>query len=330
MSLADRFEAFLLDLDGVVWRGDRAIPGAAETVAELREANKRVVFVTNNASRTPRDFAAKLMRMHMPTQPSDVVTSAHAVIERLRAFGLQREARVHVFGTTGLGWMLRGQGFTPTEETHDVDALVVAWNPMATFDDLRRASDVARSGVPFIGANRDATYPTEDGLLPGTGAILAAIETASGKTATVVGKPQPGIIRVALQRAGTPPERSLFVGDRADSDIAGARAAGVPVALVLTGVTGEADLRNIKQQPDFILSSIADLVEGEAPQLIEPGSVEAFDFSAPAASVAPEREDQDDAREESADVREISDARPLVGPGPSESRETSEDLNDEP
>lgn len=302
--LADRFDAFLLDLDGVVWRGEHPIPGAAETIARMRADGKRVIFVTNNASRAPRDYAVKLMRMLIPTEPSDVVTSAHAVVDRLRSIGLQPGDRVHVCAAPGLHQFLVTTGFTSTRETHDVKAVVVAWNPALAFEDLRRASDVARTGLPFIAANRDATYPSEHGLVPGTGAILAAIETASGRTAYVVGKPQPETIRIALEKAGVAAERALFLGDRADTDVAGAREAGVPVALVLTGVTSEHDLASLTHQPDWILAELADVYSTPL------GPVEVDPVLAAADQ---ERIDEDHAGDEPSSVGEVGDTPTLPG-----------------
>jgi HAD superfamily hydrolase (TIGR01450 family) len=293
VNFTDAYDAFLVDLDGVVWRGDEAIAGASDAIRALRESDKHVVFVTNNASRSPRDYAAKLMRMRIPTEPADIISSAHAVIEQLRAIGLKPGDRVHVCGTAALAQFIAGQRFAATDETHDVRALVVAWNPKMVMDDIRRAADVARSGVPFIGANRDATYPTEDGLLPGSGAIIAAIEVASGRTATIVGKPEPKLFRVALERAGSDPARTLVVGDRADSDVSGAKAAGLPVALVLTGVTAERDLPSLVVRPDYIVSSIAEIAtSGGAVESGEPFAASAED------------DDEDHAGDEPADVSE--------------------------
>jgi HAD superfamily hydrolase (TIGR01450 family) len=254
MRLADRFDAFLVDLDGVVWRGEQPIDGAADTINELRDAGKRVVFLTNNASLSPREYAAKLMRHRIPTQPGDVVSSAHAVVDYLkRTLRLSRGDRVHVCGTVGLAQVLKGAGLIPTSEGRDVGAVVVAWNPKLTLEDVRRAADLARAGVPLVGANRDATYPSSDGLLPGTGAILAAVETASGVRAHTVGKPAPELFRHGLEQAGAPPERTLVIGDRLETDVAGARAAGLASALVLTGVSSLDDVEGGYIKPDWIL-----------------------------------------------------------------------------
>lgn len=306
MKLADRFDAFLFDLDGVVWRGEEAIPGTARTIARLRDDGKQVVFVTNNASRSPRQYAVKLMRMRIPTEPSDVVTSGHVVLSHLRRIGLRRGDRVHLCAAPALGQLLRSEGLVPTTLTRGVQAVVVAWNPKLTFDDIRHAADVARSGVPFVAANSDATYPSEFGLLPGSGAILAAVETASGRRATVVGKPKPELFRLALERAGSHPSRTLVCGDRPETDVAGARSAGLPVALVLTGVTLEADLATLVDRPDWILRDAAELLSDPTPEALL--SVEPVDAAARLGFADQlDRDDEQESGDEATDVREIGD-----------------------
>lgn len=259
-AIADAFDAFLIDLDGVIWRGEREIPGASAAVGALRAAGKRVVFVTNNSSRPPRQIAMRLMQIKIPTELGDIVTSAHAVVEELRRLDLFPGARIHVCGAEGLEHEIAHARYVPTRELDGIAAVVVGFNRHLVFDDIRNASDLARTGIPFIASNDDATYPTEDGLLPGAGSILAAVERAAGRSAHVVGKPQPTLFRVALERAGVPAERALFCGDRADTDIVGARAAGIPSALVLTGVTGERDLGRLPAVPDHILDELGDVL----------------------------------------------------------------------
>jgi HAD superfamily hydrolase (TIGR01450 family) len=308
MTLADRFDAFLFDLDGVVWRGEELIPGAGRTITELREQDKRVVFMTNNASRSPRQYAVKLMRMRIPTDPADVVTSGHVVISHLRKIGLRRGDRIHLCAAPALGQLLRSEGFTPTNQTRGVKAVVVAWNPKVGFDDIRFAADVARSDVPFIAANSDATYPSEHGLLPGSGAILAAIEAASGKRATVVGKPRPEIVRLALERAGSDPARTLVCGDRPETDVAAARAAGLPVALVLTGVTLETDLAALTERPDWILHDVGELLSADVPEpaAVSPGPVVERGLGGTAETA--EHEHEQKSGDEPADVGQVRDS----------------------
>ena len=312
MKLAEQFDGFLIDLDGVIWRGDDRIEGAAETILELRDAGKRVVFLTNNASMSPREYAAKLMRHRIPTQPGDIVSSAHAIVDYLkRDLRLSRGDRVHLCGTTGLGQVLRGAGLIPSDAP-DVGAVVVAWNPKLTFEDVRRAADLARAGVPLIAANRDATYPAGDGLLPGTGSIIAAIETASGVSAHAVGKPEPPLFRFALDHAGTETSRTLVCGDRLETDIAGARQAGLASALVLTGVATLADLETTTIDPDWVLDRIDDLVREGARPWRARESEAAGEQVAVRTPPSAERDDQDEAGEKPADVGEEGDAGGLL------------------
>lgn len=263
MILAEAYDAFLLDLDGVVWRGEALVGRADEAIARLRELGKGVVFVTNNSSRTPRDYVMKLMRFKIPTSNPDVVTSGHVVVEELRRIGLEPGDKVWVLGGEGLVRLITHDRIVPLsdpKQASEAKALVVGWNPRATFEDVRVAADLARSGIPFIASNADATYPTERGFLPGTGAILAAIVTASGVEPEVVGKPKPALFRLALERAGVPAHRALFVGDRPETDVVGAKAAGIAVALALSGVTSEGDLGRLPALPDDVIEDLGDLL----------------------------------------------------------------------
>lgn len=311
--MIDAFDAFLFDLDGVVWLEESVIEGAPETIAKLREAGKRVVFVTNNAARSARDFAAKLMKMRIPTPPGDVFTSAHACVEVLREIGLPRGSKVHVLGTDALLRVVSLAGYEATRETGDgVDALVAGWKPDLVYDDITRAADVGRSGVPFIAANRDATYPGDGRLLPGSGSILAAVETASGRKASLAGKPAPALFRMALARSGVPNDRALFVGDRSDSDVVGARAAQIPVVLVLTGVTRPEDVDTLPVSPDQVISSIGDLV-------VEPFAFSSAEASSPGIGSPAEGDDEHQAGNEPTDMSEkrhparLFDAPPEAG-----------------
>jgi hypothetical protein len=240
---------------------------------------------------------------------------------------IERNARIHVCGTTGLSQVLRTAGFQPTGDTLGIEAVVVGWNPKLAFGDIRHAADLARSGVPLVAANRDATYPGTDGLLPGTGAIVAAIETASGATATAVGKPAPEMFRFALEQAGTAPGRTLVIGDRLSTDIAGARAAGLPSALVLTGVSSADDIAASDAKPDWILDALDDLVREGA----RPGgsSADAVIQDAARSASPAERNDEQEPDEEPADVGEEGDAaaRLLVR---GVSADSGEELSDEP
>jgi HAD superfamily hydrolase (TIGR01450 family) len=288
LSLADRYDAFLLDLDGVVWRGEQVIPGADDAVARLRELGRRVVFVTNNSSRAPRDYAIKLARMKIPTPPDDVVTSGHVVIKELRRIGVEPGDVVHVCGGEGLIRLIMHERIqTTAEETGPIKAVVVGWNPRGTFEDIRKAANLVRAGVPFIASNTDATYPSAGQLLPGTGAIVAAIEVASGRTCTYVGKPKPDLFQLALERAGSPSGRAVFIGDRPETDIVGATGAGLECALVLTGVVSEGDLGSLPALPTWILNDLAEVTRDLPMPRIErrDGALAAVEGEADAGSI---------------------------------------------
>ena len=232
--LLQRYDQVILDLDGCVWVGDEAVPGSPEAVAELRAAGKRIAFATNNSWHSGEDHVAKLWRLGIQASLADVVTVGGAVQHLLAdtrmgrtAFVIGREAmRKHV-ADAGLR-VLNGSA-----DATEADVVVVAGTDDLSYDDLRTAALAARRSGDLIATGRDPTLPTPDGHWPGTGALLAAVETASGVTAEIVGKPQPRLFETALDRMGD--GRTLAIGDRLDSDVAAAAAAGLDAALVLSG-----------------------------------------------------------------------------------------------
>ncbi|MGH9103570.1 MAG: HAD-IIA family hydrolase [Acidimicrobiales bacterium] len=220
--------AWVLDLDGVVWRGSRPIPGSAEAVELLRRSGAEVLFLTNNSSQRLGAYVAKLAKQGIEASPSDVVSSA-GVAARLVRSG----ERVVVCAGEGVLEALDDRGATAVDEG-PADAVIVGWHREFDFDRLRRATSAVLGGARLIGTNDDATYPTEDGLLPGAGAILAAVSFASGTKPVVAGKPYQPVVDLLLERVG-PPE--LVVGDRPSTDGLLAQRLGVPFALVRSGVT---------------------------------------------------------------------------------------------
>jgi glycerol-1-phosphatase len=256
--LASRFDAFLFDLDGVLYRGAVAVDGAVEAMARLRALGGRVAFVTNNSSRTPEAVAAKLRGLGIPADASEVETSALTTATMLAERGV---ATAFVVGEEGITRALRDRGVTVVEgEPAVVDVVVVGLDRQADYAELRTASILVESGVPLVATNADASFPAADGRAwPGAGALLAAIEVTTGARAEVVGKPNPPIMRAALARAGggTP----LVIGDRIDTDIAGAHAIGWDSLLVLTGITRREDVAASDVQPTFVGEDLGALFE---------------------------------------------------------------------
>jgi 4-nitrophenyl phosphatase len=243
--------AWALDLDGVLWRGAMPIPGAADAVARLRARVERVVFLTNNAGPTIAEHLAKLERIGVVTDPEDLLTSAQAA-----ATMLQPGSTALACAGPGVAEALAARGVRIVE-AGPADAVVVGWHREFDFSRLARAADAVRGGARLVGTNEDATFPTPDGLLPGAGALLAAVAFASGATPEVAGKPHAPMRRLVAKRVGSV---ATVVGDRPSTDGALARALGARFALVLSGVTGQRELDGLVPAPDAVAPDLATLV----------------------------------------------------------------------
>lgn len=220
------------DLDGVIWRGDESIAGAAAAVDQLRSAGIRVGFVSNNSSQPVSEVVAKLGRHGITTSPSDVITSAIAAAALLAA-DLPRGSPVLACAGPGVVEALTAVGLCPVDQEPAM-AVVVGFHRSFDFDELDRASRAVRNGARFVSTNLDATYPVPGGMLPGSGAITAAVAVASGCSPEVAGKPEAPTVALVRERFG---RSGIVVGDRPSSDGALAAALGWPFALVLSGVT---------------------------------------------------------------------------------------------
>ena len=257
-----RYEQVILDLDGCVWVGDQPVDGSVEAIAALREAGKRVAFATNNSWHPGEDQVAKLWGLGIRASLADVVTVGGAVQHLLAetrsgrtAFVIGKDSLHRHVADAGLK-LLNGTDLASRAET-----VVVGGTDEMTYDDLRNAALAVRRGADLLGTARDPTLPMPDGYWPGSGAILAAVETASEVTAAIVGKPRPQLFLTALDRLGEGP--TLVVGDRLDSDVAAAAAAGLDAALVLSGgATAEEAAAATNPRPVAVAETLAALVHG--------------------------------------------------------------------
>ena len=228
------YDAALLDLDGVLYVGADAVPHAALAVTAAREVGMRLAFVTNNASRRPEVVAAHLTSLGIAAEPHDVVTSAQAAVRYLAA-RLPAGAAVLVIGTEGLAEEVEAGGLRAVRQAEGVLGVVQGLATTTSWTDLAEAAVAIRAGALWVAGNRDATYPSARGPLPGNGAMVAALELATGRSPVVVGKPEPELHLASVERVGA--LRPLVVGDRLDTDVLGARGTGTDSLLVLTGVT---------------------------------------------------------------------------------------------
>lgn len=224
------YDTLFVDLDGVVYRGRNAVPHAVDVLSTF---GGRVLFVTNNASRTPKTVAAQLTGYGLKVEAADVVTSAQAAAAHLATL-VPPGARILVTGGDGLVEAVTEQGLRVVTSADEADAVVQGYSPKLAWKDLAEASYALARGIPWVASNTDMSVPTARGIAPGNGTLVAAVASATGRVPIVTGKPHAPIMELARSRAHS--DRPLVIGDRLDTDIAAANAAGMESLLVLTGV----------------------------------------------------------------------------------------------
>jgi 4-nitrophenyl phosphatase len=264
MTLAERYQLFILDLDGVLYRGNEPIAGAVQAVLKLQSLGKPVFYLTNNSGLTREQYVERLHKMNIPAEASQFITSAWATTRYLLSqYG---KVKVFVVGEPGLQLELQNAGILIVENPDEqhVDCVIVGIDRSFSYERLRQAQWAILGGAAFIATNCDSTYPAEnDRVLPGAGTIVAAIQTATGVKPFTVGKPNTWMLDLLLRQSGHSAQDALLVGDRLDTDIVIAKRAGVPCALVLTGISTRNDLEIAppEQQPDWVLSNLMAIVE---------------------------------------------------------------------
>jgi phosphoglycolate/pyridoxal phosphate phosphatase family enzyme len=261
-ALADLFDGWLIDLDGVVYVGDDPLPGAPEALRAIRGRGAGVLFVTNDPRSSREEYARRLAGLGVPTEPDDVVTSGSATADYLRREGLSGHA-VFVMGSSALKAEMVRVGCRVVEGRDGLDAEVVVVGGHAGFDyaELAVGSIAARRGARLVATNRDATFPTPDGPAPAVGAIVAAVETASGRRAIAVGKPEPLMFELARERLPDR-ERVVVVGDRLDVDVLGGHRAGLATILVRDPDRPDDDHGERQVDPDYevpVLAAVLDV-----------------------------------------------------------------------
>ena len=257
LTLSPRIEGLILDLDGVIWRDDTPINDTQAVFEQIRALALRVVFATNNATRNVDQYLEKLGRFGVKAEPWQVVNSGMAVAYLL-AQRFPAGGPVYLLGGDGVRTALEEKGFYHAEK--DVLAVVSSMDRSINFAKLTTATLMIRSGIPFYGTNPDRTFPTPQGLIPGSGAILAALEAATDVQAILGGKPSPAMMNLAMQHLGTLPQQTLAVGDRLETDILGGANAGCRTALVLSGVATLKDLEKWSPKPDLVAADLAELI----------------------------------------------------------------------
>ncbi|MCW5887511.1 MAG: HAD-IIA family hydrolase [Anaerolineales bacterium] len=250
-------KALLLDMDGVLWRGTQPIGSVPDNLAAIAAKGLQAAFVTNNSTLTVEQYQEKFRKFGAEVDARQIHTSANASAHYLQQ-QFPQGGNVFVIGEEGLQQAMLARGFTLAD--HDCIAVVAGLDRQLSYDKLRSATLQIAKGAAFIGTNPDRTLPSPDGPVPGAGSILAAIQAASGVQPTIIGKPGTAGFMAAMDALGVSPAETMMIGDRVDTDIAGAQAAGCRTGLVLSGITTAAEAQAWQPAPDHIAADLATLL----------------------------------------------------------------------
>jgi len=266
MEAFTNIRALIIDMDGVLWHGAEPMPGLCEFFQTLRELQIPFILATNNARSTATEYVNKLAKMGVTVAIEEVLTSSMATALYLSEHFEPQSTRVYVVGEAGLTEPLLERGFTLTGlyelgDRQGADVVVSGMDQTLTWDKLATATLNIRAGAKFVGTNADVTLPTERGLTHGNGAILAALQAATGVEPVVIGKPEPIMYQQALTILGADPAATVAIGDRLDTDILGAVRTGIRSLMVLSGVSTEQDLAASEYQPTWVLPDIAEVTK---------------------------------------------------------------------
>lgn len=263
--LFESFDTMLFDLDGVVYAGSKALPGAAESIGRLKQDGRRIAYVTNNASRSPASIADQLVGLGVDAMPDEIVTSAQAGAGLL-ARDLPAGSKVLVVGGAGLITALEERGLVPVSDARSgAVAVVQGFHPSVGWALLAEGAYALANDLPWVATNVDRTIPTDYGMAPGNGTLVEVLKLATGREPVVAGKPERPLFEEAMARTGA--AAALVIGDRLDTDIEGANNSGLPSLLVLTGVSTIRDLLLAPeaQRPTYVSSNLQGLFEALVP-----------------------------------------------------------------
>jgi 4-nitrophenyl phosphatase len=250
-------KAFLIDLDGTLYRGKEVIPDAPDFIRWLEKTGRQYRYVTNNSSRTPEQVAEHLRHLGIPAETEHVLTTSMTVATYIKAHG--KGNRVYMIGEVGMRKALEDAGLVITDQ--DVDYVVQGIDREFTYQKLKTASLLIQGGATFIATNVDKALPTEEGLLPGAGSLMMALQTTSGVKPIVIGKPEARMIDFAVEEMGVSKEQAVVVGDNLDTDILAGVNAGVRTAMVLTGFSKREQVEAAEGKPTVIFESLTELMQ---------------------------------------------------------------------
>jgi 4-nitrophenyl phosphatase len=259
-------QGMIIDMDGVLWRGPDPIGNLPKVFNSIQQLGLKFILVTNNATRSVSQYEQKLKRFGVEVSTDQIINSAQATAQYLR-HKFPKGGPVFVIGEEGLFQALEENNFYLSSE--EALAVVVGLDRTVTYDKLRQAALLIQEGKPFICTNPDPALPSPEGLLPGTGSIIAALETTTGVDGIIIGKPKPQMYRIAIERMGTSPQGTLVVGDRLETDIVGGQTLGCPTAVVLSGVTSRSEAEAWKPPLGFVADDLGNLLEQVSSKILK-------------------------------------------------------------
>jgi len=262
MKLLDKFQNFIIDLDGVIYIQNEPIYQAKKFIDELKKREKKFIFLTNNSGRNSKEYRKKLKSMNIIVEAESIITSSSATAIYLRKNYNIKEKKAYIIGAKSLKDeieeiglnLISGQGATTA------DFVIVGKDPDFNYEMMKLATLAIRNSAIFIATNSDSTFPTQEGLTPGAGAIVSSIETASGVKAKVIGKPNIFIMEIAISKFKGNKKQTVIIGDRLETDILAGKRVGISTVLVLTGVTNKEDIEKSEIEPDWIFDGIWNLL----------------------------------------------------------------------
>ncbi len=261
-------QAFIIDMDGVLWHGDNPQAGLIDFFKTLRNSGLSFVLATNNASLTPEQYVKKLATMGVKIEINEIITSAIATVQFLAKQYTPHQTKVFVIGEQGLTAPLKELGFNlcntlsfndPNARLEKADLVICGLDRQLNWEKLATAALHIQQGAVFIGANGDSSLPTERGNCPGNGATLAALEATTGVKPQVIGKPEPIMYQQAMALLKLQPEQTIAIGDRLDTDILGAEHAGMRSIMVLSGISSREDIKTVDYSPTWVMSDITEI-----------------------------------------------------------------------
>lgn len=250
-------QGFICDMDGVIYHGNRLLPGVKEFVSWLKNEKKSFIFLTNSSERTPKELQEKLFRLGISVERNHFYTSALATA----AFLASQKPRgsAYIIGEAGLINALYNVGYTMNNV--DPDYVVMGESKSYSYERIEKAVNLVINGAKLIGTNPDTTGPVENGIAPATKALIAPVELATGRSAYFVGKPNPLMMRIALRKLGLQREESIIIGDRMDTDIIAGIESEIDTCLVLSGITDRNSMGSFAYQPHYVLDGVKDIIE---------------------------------------------------------------------